>query len=50
MAILWNKILNRFNATSACLQSIQIYMITADNMLKSIITFVNKLKNDLMKF
>lgn len=46
MAVLWNKILNRFNATSQYLQKINVDLVSANAMLLSLIVFVSDLRDE----
>lgn len=46
MAIFWNKILNRFHATSQYLQKVSVDLITANSMLLSLVGFVSDLRNE----
>ena len=45
MALLWDRILNRFNTTSQYLQKIDVDLISANQMLVSLISFVKDLRD-----
>ncbi|XKL59921.1 hypothetical protein PGB90_000937 [Kerria lacca] len=47
MALLWNKVLNRFHSVSIFLQKVDVDLISANNMLISLVDFVQNLRNDL---
>ncbi|XP_065658606.1 uncharacterized protein LOC136083125 [Hydra vulgaris] len=50
MAVLWHRILKRFNAVSKFLQKVELDLHTASSMLLLIIDFVKKLRNDFTRF
>ena len=45
MAVLWNFIFQRFNATSQYLQKVNVDLISANNMLLSLVDFVKGLRD-----
>jgi len=45
MTILWYRV-QRFDITSKCLQKVDLDLVTGDNMLKSLVTFINNLRNE----
>lgn len=50
MAVFWNSVLSRFEQTSQFLQKIDVDLISADKMLKSLIDFVNNLRVQFDEF
>lgn len=46
MTVFWHRILSRFNTTSKFLQKIELDLITANNMLHSLVNFISDLRND----
>ena len=46
MTVFWQRVLNRFNATSVYLQRVQIDLVTAKDMLKSLINFTYEFRED----
>ena len=46
MTVFWQRVLKRFNATSVYLQRVEIDLVTANDMLKSFITFTYELQED----
>ena len=46
MTVFWQCVLNRFNAASVYLKRVEIDLVTANDMLKSLITFTYELGED----
>lgn len=46
MTVLWHQILTRFNATSKFLQKIDVDLATANDMLKSLVDYVESLRSE----
>ena len=46
MAVFWHRILNQFHRTSKYLQKVELDLNTANNMLQSLVTYVQALRED----
>ena len=50
MIVFWHEVLDRFNKTSKFLQTVEMDLFTANNMLKSLIEFIEAIRNKFTEF
>jgi len=48
MAVFWNQILNQFKKVSEFLQSIELDLVTASNMLNSLTEYVKNMRDEYL--